>query len=89
MWLSILGLEKSPRQRKREEKTNSRTKNKDYRSQVVFPYVEGVSERVHRVMKKYGVATVIRPHTTLRCLLVHLKEKVELVEQGELVYQIP
>ena len=56
---------------------------------MVFPYVEGVSERVHRVMKKYGAAIAMRPHTTLRCLLVHPKDKVELPEQGELVYQIP
>ena len=29
------------------------------------------------------------PHTTLRRLLVRPKDKVELDEQGELVYQIP
>ena len=56
---------------------------------MVFPYVEGVSERVHRVMRKYGIVTATHPHTTLRCLLVHPKDKVELAEQGELVYQIP
>ena len=31
----------------------------------------------------------MRPHTTFRRLLVHPKDKVELEEQGELVYQIP
>ena len=31
----------------------------------------------------------MRPHTTLRLLLVHPKDKVELEEQDELVYQIP
>ena len=31
----------------------------------------------------------MRPHTTLRRLLVHPKDKAELEEQGELVYQIP
>ena len=31
----------------------------------------------------------MHPHTTIRCLLVHSKDKVELEEQGELVYQIP
>ena len=31
----------------------------------------------------------MRPHTTLSRLLVHPKDKVELEEQGELVYQIP
>ena len=37
----------------------------------------------------YGVATAMRPHTTLRRLLVHPNDKLELEEQGELVYQIP
>ncbi|KAK2176307.1 hypothetical protein NP493_672g01011 [Ridgeia piscesae] len=40
-------------------------------------------------MKKYGVATATCPHTTLKRVLVHPKDKVELVEQGELLYQIP
>ena len=71
------------------KKKNKKPNDRNYRSQVVIPYVEGVSERVHRVLKKYGVATAMRPHTTLRCLLVHPKDKVELEEQGELVYQIP
>ena len=66
-----------------------KTNDRNYRSQVVIPYVEGVSERVHRVLKKYGVATTMHLHTTLRRLLVHPKDKVELEEQGELVYQIP
>ena len=73
----------------KKKKNNKKTNDRNYRSQVVIPYVEGVSERVHRVLKKYGVATAMRPHTTLRRLLVHPKDKVELEEQGELVYQIP
>jgi len=40
-------------------------------------------------MSKYGVTTALRPHTTLRRLLVHPKDKEELAEQGELVDQIP
>ena len=73
----------------KKKKNKIKTNDINYRSQVVIPYVEGVSEKVHRVLKKYGVATAIRPHTTLRRLLVHPKDKVELEEQGELVYQIP
>ena len=59
-------------------------KNKDYMSQVVIPFVYGGSERVHRVIMKYEDATA-----NLRRLLVHPKDKLELAEQGELVYQIP
>ena len=70
----------------KKKKNNNKTNDRNYRSQVVIPYVEGVSERVHRVLKKYGVATAMRPYTTLRRLLVHPKDKVELEGQGELVY---
>ena len=56
---------------------------------MVFPYVEVVSERVHRVMKKCEVTTAMHPHTTLGRLPVHPKDKVELAEQGELVHQTP
>ena len=82
-------LKKRSQTTENRKKTDSRTKNKDYRNQVVIPFVEGVSERVHRVAKMYRVATAMHPHNTLRRLLVHLKDKIELAEQGELVYQIP
>ena len=39
------------------KKSKKTKKDKKYRSQVVIPYVEGVSETVDRVPKKYRVAT--------------------------------
>ena len=63
MWLSIWALKKSQTTQKKEEKINSRTKNKDYRSQVVIPYVLEILETVHQVIKKYRVVTVMCPHT--------------------------
>ena len=53
-----------------------------------MPYVEGVSERVKCVLKKYWVVTAMQPHTTLRSMSIHPKDKVQLEEQDELVYQI-
>ena len=83
--LSVLG----PEQLDEEEKTaDKRKKEKNYRNQFIIPYVEGVSLRGKHVLKKYGVTTAIHPHTTLRRLLVHPKDKVEPEEQDELVYQI-
>ena len=49
----------------KKKKNKKKTNDRNYRRQVVIPYVWGVSERVHRVLKKYGVATAMRPHTTL------------------------
>ena len=53
-----------------------------------IPYVEGVSVAVTRVYKRYGVSTTMRPHTTIRNLLVHPKDKVNTEETAECVYRI-
>ena len=74
---------------KQEKKKKKEEQEKQFKGQVVIPYVEGITERVDRVMKKYGVATAMRPNSTLRRFLVHPKDKCEMAEQGELVYQIP
>ena len=55
---------------------------------MVIPYIEGISERVDRVLKIYGETTAMRPYTILRRLLVHPEDKVESEEQCELVYEI-
>ena len=86
MRLSVLGLENVTENKKKKQQT--RKKDKNYRNQVVIPYVECVSEWVDRVLKKHGVTTAMRPHTTLTRLLVHPNDKVELEEQGELLYKI-
>ena len=44
---------------------------------IVIPYVKGLSERITQVMKKRRISTATRPHTTLRNLLVHLRDKAE------------
>ena len=67
MRLSVLGLDRKVTNNKKQEdihqskKTYTRRKDKNYRSHVVILYVEGISERVNRVLKKYGVATSKRP----------------------------
>ena len=60
---------------------HKRDANKPVGQRTRTAYVEGVSERVHRIAK--------RTHTNLRRLILHAKDQVELAEQGELVYQIP
>ena len=59
--------------------------NTEYRNQVVIPYVEGVSGRIHQVKKKYNLAPTHHPQAPAGTS----KDKVELAQQGELMYQIP
>ncbi len=54
---------------------------------VVIPYVGGLSEAVDRVFRKHKITTAMKPHT--KNLLVHPKDKSDISEVGEIVYEIP
>ena len=78
--------------RKEEEKTKRRGKKEKenkIRGMIVIPYVKGLSDAVSRVFRKHGVTTAIRPHRTLRRLLVHPKDKQDKSKVCECVYRIP
>ena len=59
------------------------------RGQQTVPYVQGVSERIRRVMKKHGIETAFKPYQTLRNILVHPKDKLEDGKKCGIVYQVP
>ncbi|XP_064633649.1 uncharacterized protein LOC135491607 [Lineus longissimus] len=67
------------------------TQNPDSRPKAlaVLPYVKGVTETIERYMRKAGVATACRPHTTIRQLLVHPKDKRDMLDITDCIYQIP
>ncbi len=56
---------------------------------VVIPYVKGVSEALERIYRKHNISTVMRPHMSLRKLLVHPKDKRNAVDTSGVVYSIP
>ncbi len=56
---------------------------------AVIPYVQGVSEAVARVYRRYGVSTAMRPYQTIRNLVVHSKDKLDRNETTKCVYKIP
>ena len=62
---------------------------REKKGQVVIPYVKGLSEGVSRVLRKYQIETAMRPVNTLKERLVHPKDKVDKMETGGVVYQIP
>ncbi|XP_072021483.1 uncharacterized protein [Amphiura filiformis] len=59
------------------------------RGMVVLPYKEGLSQRARRVFKKHGIQTSFKPHQTLRNILVHPKDKRDILQTAECVYEIP
>ena len=59
------------------------------RGMVVIPYVEGVSEKIKRIYSKHNIHTAMRPTNTLKSILVHPKDKREITDTSDVVYDIP
>ena len=76
--------------RKEGKKLKKKAKEKDSKTKglVILPYVKGLSESVQRVFRKHHVATAMKPHQTIRNVLVHPKDKTELNDKSEIVYKI-
>lgn len=56
---------------------------------VVIPYVNGLSEKANRIFRRHGIATAMRPHSSLRKMLVHPKDKRDPDATTDVVYEIP
>ncbi|XP_072048917.1 uncharacterized protein [Amphiura filiformis] len=56
---------------------------------VVIPYVEGLADKSNRVFRKHGIATAMKPNTTLHKMLVHPKDKIDPLNTSDCVYEIP
>ena len=78
--------EKSAKKSSAKPKPALEDKNK---GMVVIPYVAGLSEKVSRVLKKHNISTAMKPHTTIRNILVHPKDKQEKRGTPNVVYEIP
>ncbi|XP_070573727.1 uncharacterized protein [Ptychodera flava] len=73
-----------------EKKSKSKQESGEKKKgQVVIPYVEKVSEALARVYKQHGISTSMKPHTTLRNILVHPKDKPDREKVCDCVYKIP
>lgn len=73
-------------------KTKKERKKKDDKKSagmVVLPYIQGITERIQRTFKKYNINTAMRPHNTLRRLLVHPKDKRDTLQTSNCIYEIP
>ena len=60
-----------------------------YKTFVVAPYVQGVSQKVRWVFSSYGVSICFKPHQTLCQILVAPKDRTKAEDQTGVVYRIP
>ena len=78
--------EKEKQRTKRKKQTTQTSEN---RGMVTLPYIRGVTERIQRTMRKHNIQTPIKPHTKLRQLLVHPKDKIDQQNKCNVIYEIP
>ena len=69
-------------------KPGKKSKERKSRGHVTIPYMKGLSERLSRIMRSYNIGTSYKPHTTIRQLLVHPKDKVDKERVCGTVYQV-
>ena len=56
---------------------------------VVLPYVESLTEKLQRIYRKNNFHAAVRPSNTLKSILVHPKEKKDITETSDVVYDVP
>ena len=89
--LSVAGYSKWAWQAPRRKKIRSHTRNTDCdraNVHVTLPYIGGVTEPISRLIRKTGVAAHAKPHTTIRSILVALKDKDHPQDKCGVVYQL-
>nr|XP_049602429.1 uncharacterized protein LOC125984529 isoform X1 [Syngnathus scovelli]XP_049602430.1 uncharacterized protein LOC125984529 isoform X1 [Syngnathus scovelli] len=74
---------------KTQGKRKKQTRKQEPSGMVILPYVRGITERIKRAMNKHNITTPIKPHTTLRQILVHPKDKVNTDNKCNSIYEIP
>ena len=53
-----------------------------------IPYVQGLSEQLHKIYKKHGVSTYYKPYNTIRNFLVQPKDKTPDTRKCGVIYHL-
>ena len=77
-----------PPKKQRTEPTENRAPSAEKKHPVALPYVQGVSEKLHRIFTKHGAPAYHKPYNTLKSLLVHPKDQSEIHRKCNTVYSM-
>jgi len=90
MWvINKAKKQQSQKDNKQKKQKQDKTKKNEGNKMVTIPYLQGTSERISHAFKKRGFSTALKPHTTIRSVLVHPKDKLSTEQKAGVVYQIP
>ena len=88
MWVPKMDHKEGERTVISEGKTKEKNTEKS-KGMVTLPYVKGVTEPIQRILKHHEIARSVRPHQSIRRILVHPNDKLEDTKKTDCAYQIP
>ena len=86
--LLLNGYPRRLSQHNRDVAPSQPKEREDQRIVVTIPYIRGVSESICRVLGAFDIRTQFRPLTTLRNMLVRVKDPVPQGMKSGVVYQV-
>ncbi len=71
-------------------RSKSMNSNKENESKLlILPYIKGISEKIERICNPLNIKVNFQSSTTLRKLLVHVKQATPMEKKKGVVYSIP
>jgi len=55
---------------------------------ITIPYIQGVSEKIRRILQSQDIATNFKPYSTLKQRLVHPKDKLNKNIKSNVIYRL-
>ena len=68
---------------------NKEDSDRDTKTTVTIPYTKGVLEALSWVFHRHGVAMAMKPHLTLKRMLIHHGDKRTPQENAGMAYKVP
>ena len=75
--------------RGRQKITDKSLQTSSFESFTSIPHIQGVFDKIQRVLNEVEVKVTMKPHLTIRKLLPSLKEPLDNSEKSCLIYQVP
>ena len=63
---------------KHQKKSDEVDKEQKYMATVTLPYIQGVTENIKRMLEGVDVRVMMKPHRTLRQILVNPKDPIPI-----------
>ena len=74
---------------KHQKNSNEVDKEQKYTATVTLPYIQGVTESIKRMLEGVDVRVRMKPHRTLRQILVNPKDPIPIQHKVGIVYRVP